>query len=117
MPSTELSVLGLLCQRGPMSAGELARAERIQPQSLTRTLAALEERGEVSRHCDPADRRRSVLSITGPGSEVLLEDITRRDGWLAIAMAEVLSPAEVRLLTLAGELMERLADAQVASRA
>jgi DNA-binding MarR family transcriptional regulator len=109
--SAELSVLGLLHRRGPLSAGELAWAERVQPQSLTRTLAALEERGEIGRHADPADRRRSVLSITEPGRRVLLADVAQRDSWLASAMAEQLSPAETQLLMMAGELMERLAEA------
>jgi len=112
--SAELSVLGLL-YRGPMSAGELAWAERVQPQSLTRTLAALEERGEISRHPDPADRRRSVLSITESGKAVLLADVVQMDSWLAMAMAGELSPAETLLLTMAGELMERLAEAEVAA--
>ena len=88
--SAELSVLGLLC-RGPMSAGELAAAERVQPQSLTRTLAALEERREIGRHLDPADRRRSVLSITESGRAVLRADAALMDSWLAMAMAEQFS--------------------------
>jgi DNA-binding MarR family transcriptional regulator len=111
--SAELSVLGLLYQRGPMSAGELAWAERVQPQSLTRILAALQERGQIRRHPDPDDRRRSVLSITEPGTGVLLADVAQRDSWLTMAMAEQLSPAETQLLMMAGELMERLAEADV----
>jgi DNA-binding MarR family transcriptional regulator len=114
--SAELSVLGLLHRRGPMSAGELAWAERVQPQSLTRILAALEDRGEIARRPDPADRRRSVLSITTPGREVLFADVAQRDSWLTMAMAEQLSPAETQLLMMAGELMERLAEAPVTAR-
>jgi DNA-binding MarR family transcriptional regulator len=109
----ELSVLGLLYRRGPMSAGELAWAERVQPQSLTRTLGTLEERGEIRRQPDPADRRRSLVSITGPGTDLLLADVAQRDSWLALAIAERLSPAETQLLMMAGELMERLAEADV----
>jgi DNA-binding MarR family transcriptional regulator len=111
--SAELSVLGLLNRSGPMTAGALAWAERVQPQSLTRTLAALEERGEICRRPDPADRRRSVLSITATGRAVILTDVAQRDSWLAMAMAEQLSPAEAQLLMMAGELMERLAEAKV----
>src|ERR1700722_19006821 len=107
----ELSVLGLLHRRGSMSAGDLAWAERVQPQSLTRTLAALEERGEIRRHPDPADRRRSLVSITGPGTEVLLADVGQRDSWLAVAMTQELSPAETQLLMMAREVMERRAGA------
>lgn len=113
VPGAELSVLGLLYRRGPLSAGQLAQAERVQPQSLTRTLGALEERGRIARQPDPADRRRSLLSITEAGAELLLADIAQRDSWLALAMADQLSPAETQLLMMAGELMERLAEADV----
>lgn len=109
----ELSVLGLLNRRGPMSAGALACAERVQPQSLTRTLSALEERGVVHRQPDPADRRRSVLSITESGRAVIHADVSQRDRWLAVAIADQLSPAEAQLLMMAGELMERLAEAEL----
>src|SRR6201993_934243 len=86
--SAELSVLGLLYRRGPMSAGALGRAERGQPQSLARTRAALEERGVVHRQPDPADRRRSVLSITESGRAVVDADVAQRDRWLAMAITD-----------------------------
>jgi DNA-binding MarR family transcriptional regulator len=109
-PLQELSVLGHLNRRGPMTPGEIAAAERVQPQTLTRTLAALEDKGEIRRQADTADRRRSVLSITDAGLRALLGDLRQRDSWLCLAMAEELTPAERGLLHLAGELMERLAE-------
>ena len=44
-----LALLGHLYRRGPSSAGELAGAERLRPQSVTRVLAALERDGLISR--------------------------------------------------------------------
>jgi DNA-binding MarR family transcriptional regulator len=113
VPSLELSVLAHLNRRGYMTAGEIAVAERVQPQTLTRTLAALEGKGAIRRQADPADRRRSTLSITAAGREILVTDMRQRDSWLALAMTEELTPTERRLLYLAGELMERLAEANV----
>lgn len=115
MPSLELSVLAHLNRRGSMTAGEIAAAERVQPQTLTRTLASLEGKGAIRRQADPADRRRSALSITAAGFEVLVTDMRQRDSWLALAMTEELTPTERRLLYLAGELMERLAEADVSA--
>jgi DNA-binding MarR family transcriptional regulator len=110
VPLQELSVLAHLNRRGPMTPGDIAAAERVQPQTLTRTLAELEGRGEIRRQADPADRRRAVLTITDSGLQTLGTDMSQRDSWLSLAMIEELTPTERRLLFLAGELMERLAE-------
>jgi len=109
----QLTVLALLRSRGPMTPGELAAAERIQPQSLTRTLTALEAAGLVVRRPDPRDGRRSLLTITEDGLQAIRHDVRQRDAWLAAAMAALLSPVERKLLRLAAELMERLAEADI----
>jgi DNA-binding MarR family transcriptional regulator len=111
LTALELSVLGHLHRRGPLSPGELADAERMQPQSLTRTLAALEDAGLTLRQPDPADGRRSLLAITEHGQAALRAEMEQRDAWLATAMGAQLTTAEIGLLRLAGSLMERLADA------
>jgi DNA-binding MarR family transcriptional regulator len=110
-PLLQLSVLAHLSRRGPMTPGELAAAERVQPQSLTRTLASLEGHALITRHPDPADGRRSLIAITESGRQMLGRDLRQRDTWLAQAMARHLTPAERGLLRLAGQLLERLAEA------
>ena len=105
-----LSVLADLHRRGPASPGEVAAAERLQPQSLTRTLAGLERQHLISRRPDGRDGRRSLLALTEAGGQALISDMRRRDDWLAGAMAGQLTRAERELLRLAGELMERLAE-------
>jgi DNA-binding MarR family transcriptional regulator len=113
VPAQELGVLAHLSRRGPMTPGEIAAVERVQPQTLTRTLAELEGKGHILRQVDAEDRRRSVLSLTDAGSEALASDMRQRDAWLSLAMAGELTPTERRLLALAADLMERLADADV----
>jgi DNA-binding MarR family transcriptional regulator len=105
-----LSVLAHLHQRGPMTPGALAAAERLQPQSLTRTLAGLEREHLVSRRSDGQDGRRSLLALTEAGAQALVRDMRQRDDWLAAAMARELTRTERELLRLAGDLMERLAE-------
>ncbi len=109
--SLELGVLAHLHRRGPTTPGALAAAERVQPQSLTRTLASLERQRLAVRQPDDRDHRRSLLAITDAGREALGTDMRRRDAWLARAMALRLTRAEQELLRIAGELMDRLADA------
>lgn len=105
-----LAVLSRLYRAGTHTPKALAEAERIQPQSLTRVLATLEERALVSRVPDPADGRRSLVSITADGLATLREYSVHREKWLADAMAATLSPTERELLRLAAELMARLAE-------
>jgi DNA-binding MarR family transcriptional regulator len=106
-----LSILAHLYRRGPMTPGALAAAERLQPQSLTRTLARLQRQRLVARRPDERDRRRSLLALTDAGHEALVRDMRQRDNWLAGAMARQLTAAERDLLRIAAELMDRLADA------
>lgn len=110
LTALELSVLGHLNRRGPLTPGDLAAAERVQPQSLTRTLTSLEASGYVVREPDSADRRRALLAIAESGLVALRAEMSQRDSWLAAAMGAHLTSTEIGLLQLAGELMERLAD-------
>jgi DNA-binding MarR family transcriptional regulator len=109
--STGLSLLGRLYRGGPSTASELAAREGLQPQSLTRTLQLLEERGLISRETDEDDRRRSTITIMDAGLLLLQKVMRSREAWLARAMASTLSPTERELLRLAASLLERLADA------
>jgi DNA-binding MarR family transcriptional regulator len=109
--STGLSLLGRLYRSGPCTASELAAREGLQPQSLTRTLQMLEERGLISRETDDDDRRRSTITIMDTGLFLLHKVMRTREAWLARAMESTLSPTERELLRLAASLLERLADA------
>ena len=54
-----------------MSAGELAACERVQPPSMTKVLANLEERGLVRREAHPTDKRQAIISVTDDGLALL----------------------------------------------
>jgi DNA-binding MarR family transcriptional regulator len=109
--SLELSVLGHLHRRGPLTPGEIAAAERVQPQTLTRTLTSLESAGFISRANHPEDGRRALLTLTEAGMAALRGDMAERDSWLAGAMTATLTSTEVEILRLAAALLERVADA------
>jgi DNA-binding MarR family transcriptional regulator len=109
LSSGKLSLLGHLVRRGPLAPSQLAAAEFVQLQSLTRLLAELEEAGLVDRAADPDDRRRTVVAVTAAGRAMLTKDMEGRDQWLARAMGE-LTQAERDVLRIAATLMERMAD-------
>jgi len=108
---TQLSAMGTLRKNGPMSAGELAALERVQPPSMTKVLANLEERGLVRREVDPADRRCAILAITAAGEELLDSERRSRDAWLARRLA-TLTPEERAVLRRAAPILDRLAESE-----
>jgi DNA-binding MarR family transcriptional regulator len=113
LPPSMTSVLGHLYRRGPLTAGELAAADRLQPQSLTRTLAGLEERGLITRRPSESDRRRVRIGLTETGLRTLEAEMRIRDRWLEAAMEHTLSDTEQELLRLAAPLLERVAEAEL----
>jgi DNA-binding MarR family transcriptional regulator len=102
-------VLGRLDREGPQSVSDLAMAERVKPQSMAQTVTDLEGDGLVRRRPDPGDRRRALVELTDTGLTALREERERREGWLATAIADDMSPADRRTLGRAVELLERLA--------
>ncbi|MEU7059826.1 hypothetical protein [Streptomyces sp. NPDC046197] len=73
--------------------------------------AELEAEGLIVREPGTADRRQSVLRLTGAGRRALERDMAERDVWLAGALAS-LSETERGVLELAAAVMERVADAE-----
>ncbi|WP_145904853.1 MarR family winged helix-turn-helix transcriptional regulator [Kitasatospora viridis] len=86
---TEVGVLGTLARCGSATPGELARREHVQPPSMTRIIAMLEEKGLVRRESHPQDRRQVVVSMTDQAAEILDESRRLRNAWLAELAAQL----------------------------
>jgi DNA-binding MarR family transcriptional regulator len=104
----QYSVLAVLDRNGPCTPRELAAFEKVQPPSMTRTVAALTELGLVGRTEHPTDGRQVLVSLTEDGRVVVRETRRRRDAWLARRLAE-LTPAERTTLADAAALLLRVA--------
>lgn len=116
MGASKLSVLGRLYRDGMTTATALAAYLRIQPQSLTRLAADLEQEGLIRRRPNRADRRQRPLEITEAGVRLLTGEIGGQRRMLAQIIAKELTPTEQKLLQLAAGMMDHLAEA-VAARA
>jgi DNA-binding MarR family transcriptional regulator len=106
---TQLSAMGTLSKSGPMSAGELAACERVQPPSMSKVLANLEERGLVRRAVHPDDRRQVILAITDKGEALLESERRTRDTWLTRRLA-ALTGEQRDLLRRVVPLLDKLAE-------
>jgi len=107
---TQISVLATLDRHGPLTPRELAQHERVQPPSMTRTLAGLEERALIVRTPHASDGRQHLISLAGPAAALLREDRRRRDAWLAQRLAE-LTQAERDVLRAAAPIIDRITSA------
>ena len=102
------TVLALLDREGPKTPGALAEAEGVQPQSLTRVFAELEDSGFLLRKRDRSDRRQFLLEITPEGRKLIFQDARNRALWLASAIDARLNPIEREMLRISIGLMQKL---------
>jgi DNA-binding MarR family transcriptional regulator len=103
----QLAALAALARHDSMTPGELAEHEKVQPPSMTRVIAVLEERGLVKREPHATDRRQVVLTVTGDGRDVVQRVRRRREAWLAQRLQE-LTPDERQILLAAAPILEKI---------
>jgi DNA-binding MarR family transcriptional regulator len=103
----QLASLAALERHDSMTPGELAEHEKVQPPSMTRVIAVLEERGLVRREPHATDRRQVILTVTADGRELVQRVRRRREAWLAQRLQE-LSPQEREILRAAAPILEKI---------
>ena len=107
LSDTQLAALAALEKHSAMTPGELAEHEKVQPPSITRVIASLEERGLIERMPHPSDRRQVVLTVTDQGRDLVRTLRKLREAWLARRLRE-LDPAERAVLREALPILEKL---------
>jgi DNA-binding MarR family transcriptional regulator len=103
----QLAALAALERHDAMTPGELAEHEKVQPPSMTRVIAVLEERHLVRRAPHPTDRRQVILTVTPEGRDLVQLVRRRREAWLAQRMQE-LSEEEREILRAAAPILEKI---------
>ena len=105
---TQLAALSTVYKCGPLTPGELAAKEGVQPPSMTRVIAALEEMGFVTRAPHPTDGRQAIVAISEAGRVFHDAQVSAKEAWLDRRLAEL--PEEEReLLDKAAEIIDRMA--------
>ncbi len=115
LSETQLAALSALEVHQAMTPGELADHEKVQPPSMTRVIAVLEERNLVLRSPHPTDRRQVILTVTEEGRGVVQRVRRRKDAWLARRLAE-LTDAERATLRAAVPILEKLSQSSLSRR-
>jgi DNA-binding MarR family transcriptional regulator len=114
LPPRQAAVLGHLDRSGPLTVADLAAAERVSHQAMTRLVAALADAGlvgPVPRGTAAADldRRRKPLALSAAGRRALEAQRAHRSSRLAAAITAELTDEEHRALARAIGLLDRLA--------
>ncbi|MBB5111220.1 MarR family transcriptional regulator [Micromonospora echinospora] len=107
---TQLSALTSLKLAGALTPRELADVERVQPPTMTKIVAKLEERGLVQRTPHPTDGRQVILAATEGGRAVLDQFERARNEWLASRLAD-LTEDERETLRRAADILQGIARA------
>jgi DNA-binding MarR family transcriptional regulator len=104
---SQLSALSSVGRLGPLTLGELAGVERVQPPSMTRIVAGLEEAGLVARTVDERDRRIARVQTTVAGQRFLERSRGRKNAYLA-ARIRTMNTEDRAVLARAAALLEHL---------
>src|SRR5579862_1631352 len=102
-----LSALSVLVFGGPMTLGDLARAEQVKPPTMTRIVTGLEKSGLAEREADAEDARRIRIRATSKGTRLLQQARKRRIHDLAAAL-EDLTQEDLRRVQAGIDVIERL---------
>ena len=105
---TQLAALSTVYKCGPLTPGELAAKEGVQPPSMTRVIAALEEMGFVTRQPHPTDGRQAIVALSEAGRVFHDAQVMAKEAWLDRRLAE-LTDEERELLDKAAEIIDRMA--------
>src|SRR5438105_9251117 len=79
---SQTSALATIDRCGPVTLGELAALEHVQPPSVTVVVTRLEEKGLVVRRQDARDRRVNRVETTKEGRRLLARSRNRKDAEL-----------------------------------
>jgi len=107
LSAARLSALSVIVFGGPITMGELARAEQVQLPTISRLVASLEHDGLVCRAIPSSDRRVVSVQATGQGRQVLTEARERRIRDLGQQL-QSLPPRDLDTLRRAAVILEHL---------
>lgn len=105
---SQLSALSCLYKSGPITPGELALREGVQPPSMTRVIAALESNGLITRRAHPTDGRQAIVEVTEDGRKLIEQEVMARERWLDSQLSDI-SEEERAILCRATEIIDRIA--------
>ncbi|GLY92234.1 MarR family winged helix-turn-helix transcriptional regulator [Actinoallomurus iriomotensis] len=113
---TQLIVLALLNQYGPLRIGELARRVPCSQPTATTAVAGLLSAGFVDREPDPTDGRATRVAATAAGLDIL-RSFAHSEAEVLAELMSTLPKDDARLVITAAPVLSTLADLPAADPA
>jgi DNA-binding MarR family transcriptional regulator len=107
LPAPQLSALSVIVFGGPLTLGELARAEQVRPPTISKLIVILEAKGLVDRVVDADDRRVVRVKATARGTKLLHDGRQRRVAAL-VASLTALSANDRALIARSLPVLEKI---------
>jgi len=105
---SEYSTLSYLYPDQKLSATELAGLVRVKTQSMSELLSNLKDQDIIDKTPHETDKRKSLISLTQKGREILEKSRYEKDEWLAQAIDNTLSADEKRTLQEAVAILHKI---------
>ena len=110
LSAPRLSALSVVVFGGPVTLGQLARAEQVRPPTMTKIVTGLEKDGLVKRRPDAHDKRLTRIVATSKGQRILIAGRARRVRSLTEAV-ERLNESELAQLERGVQVFRKLIEA------
>jgi DNA-binding MarR family transcriptional regulator len=107
---SEFSTLSYLYHENSLSATELAKLIMVKLQSMSELLNRLQGLGIIEKKTSEVDKRKSLISLTPKGRQIVEQTRYERDEWLTQAIDSTLSPTEKKILEDALAVMTKVMD-------
>ncbi len=106
---TERSTLSNIYHFAPILPGELAAMEKVTTQAMSQVINQLLEQGLIEKNTSTEDRRKSIITLTDKGRQLVRRRKREKEEWLSRSISDKLSPEERQVLIAAVVILTKLA--------
>jgi len=106
----DLLTMSLLHEHGSLLPSELAQLERVSAQAISQVVQKLHDGGCIRKTADKTDKRKTTLSLTAKGNQVLARVWEEKNAWLVRTVDELFSDREIETIEKALPLLKRLSE-------
>ncbi len=106
----DLLTMSLIHEHGSLLPSELAQLERVSAQAISQVVQKLYDGGCIKKTADKADKRKTTLSLTAKGNQILARVWEEKNEWLIATIDALFTDKEMETIEKALPLLKRLSE-------